>query len=80
VSFEEQALLAAVYTPMVPLLNFFMDTQQLKNNPRVGSKEIRVYDEPRSPFQRLMECAELPQGCKDVLTVQCTLYNPVELQ
>jgi hypothetical protein len=47
---EEQALLAAVYRRLAPLLNFFMPSQKLKSKTRVGSKEIKVYDEPRSPF------------------------------
>jgi hypothetical protein len=77
---EEQALLTAVYTSLVPLLNFFMPTQKLKSKTRVGSKESKVYDEPRSPFQRLLECTELPQEYKDRLKAQCALYNPVLLQ
>jgi hypothetical protein len=77
---EEQSLLSAVYTHLVPLLNFFMPTQKLKTKTRVASKEIKVYDQPRSPFQRLTENAELPQAYKDTLKSQCTLYNPVELQ
>jgi hypothetical protein len=78
--FEEQALLAAIYAPLVPLLNFFMPTQKLKSKTRVGSKEIKVYDEPRSPFRRLLECAQLPRKYKDSFRAQCALYNPVELQ
>jgi hypothetical protein len=77
---EEQALLAAVYKPLVPLLNFFMPTQKLKTKTRVGSKEIKVYDEPKSPFQRLTENAGLPQAYKDTLNAQSARYNPVELQ
>jgi hypothetical protein len=77
---EEQALLAAIYGHLVPLLNFFMPTQKLKSKTRVGSKEIKVYDEPRSPFQRLTESGELPQHIKDSLLAQIALYNPVELQ
>jgi hypothetical protein len=77
---EEQALLAAVYLPLVPLLNFFMPTRKLTSKTRIGSKEIKVYDEPRSPFLRLLESAELPQACKDTLLAQRALYNPVELQ
>jgi len=57
-----------------------MPTQKLKSKTRVGSKEIKVYDEPRSPFLRLMENAQLPQGTKDSLGTQISLYNPVELQ
>jgi hypothetical protein len=57
-----------------------MPTQKLKTKTRVGSKEIKVYDEPRSPFQRLMESGELSQERKDALATQCALYNPVQLQ
>ena len=77
---QEQALLAAVYQPLVPLLNFFMPTQKLKSKTRVGSKEIKVYDEPVSPFQRLIESSEVSQETKNSLAAQIALYNPVELQ
>jgi hypothetical protein len=77
---EEQALLAAVYAPLVPLLNFFMPTQKLKSKTRAGSKETKIYDEPKSPFARLAENPGLPQAYKDSLKAQCALYNPVELQ
>ena len=77
---HEQALLAAVYQHLVPLLNFFMPTQKLKSKTRIGSKEIKVYDEPRSPFQRLIESDELSQEIKDLLLTQIALYSPVELQ
>ena len=77
---EEQALLAAVYRPLTPLLNFFMPTQKLKSKTRAGSKEVKVYDEPKSPFQRLMESPETPRETKDSLLAQIALYNPVGLQ
>jgi hypothetical protein len=77
---EERALVAGIYTHLVPLLNFFMPTQKLKSKTRAGSKEIKVYDEPHSPFLRLMESAELPQETKNSLQKQIALYNPVELQ
>jgi hypothetical protein len=77
---EEQAFLAGVYQPLVPLLNFFMPTQKLKSKTRVGSKEIKVYDEPKSPFLRLIESQVLSEEIKDLLVKQIALYNPVELQ
>ena len=77
---DEQALLAAIYQPLAPLLNFFMPTQKLKSKIRIGSKEIKVYDEPISPFQRLMKLPLTPQTTKDLLLQQIALYNPVELQ
>jgi transposase InsO family protein len=78
--FEEQAFLAAAYIPLVPLLNFFMPAHKLKSKTRVGSKEIKVYDEPKSPFQRLMESPKISQKIKDTLQAKIALYNPVELQ
>jgi hypothetical protein len=39
---EEQALLAVVYRPLLPLLNFFMPTQKLKGKTRIGSKAIKT--------------------------------------
>jgi transposase InsO family protein len=77
---EEQALLVAVYQSLVPLLNFFMPTQKLESKTRIGSKQIKLYDEPRSPFQRLLESSETPQKTKDSLLAEISLYNPVELQ
>jgi hypothetical protein len=57
-----------------------MPTQKLKSKTRVGSKEIKAYDDPKSPFQRLMESSETPEKTKDALEMQIALYNPVELQ
>ena len=73
-------MLADIYRPLVPLLNFFMPSQKLKSKTRVGSKETKVYDEPKSPFQRLMESPHTPQKTKELLLGQIALYNPVELQ
>ena len=65
---------------MAPLLNFFMPTQKLQSKTRVGSKESKVYDQPRSPFLRLMESDALAQEIKDSLLAQIALYKAVELQ
>jgi hypothetical protein len=57
-----------------------MPSQKLKSKTRIGSKGIRVYGEPKSPFQRLTESEEAPRKTKDSLSAQFALYNPVELQ
>ena len=77
---REQALPAAVYQPPAPLLNFFMPAQKLKSKTRAGSKEVKVYDEPKSPFQRLIESSHTPLETKESLIAHIALYNPVELQ
>jgi len=78
--FEEQALLNDIYIHLVPLLNYFMPTLKLKSKIRIGSKESKTYDEPRSPYYRLTEYSGLEQEIKDSLSNQIALYNPVQLQ
>ena len=75
-----QARLAEVYRPLVPFLNFFMPTMKLASKVKVGSKEIKKYDEPRSPYQRLLESDALSPEVKAELTRLYGLYNPVQLQ
>jgi hypothetical protein len=75
-----QARLAAVYCHLAPLLNFFIPTMELENKVKISSKEIKKYDEPCSPYQRLLESAVLPPEVKAELTRLCGLYNPVQLQ
>ena len=61
-----QERLAGVYKYLVPLLNFFMPTTKLESKIKVGSKEIKKYDEPRSPCRRLLESEALPSEVKSV--------------
>jgi hypothetical protein len=44
--------------------------EKLKSKTRAGSKEIKVYDEPRSPFQRLTENSGLLQAYKDTFNMR----------
>jgi hypothetical protein len=75
-----QSRLARVYRHLVPLLNFFMPAMKLESKVKVGSKEVKKYDAPRSPYQRLLESEALPPGVKAELVRQYGLYNPVQLQ
>jgi hypothetical protein len=53
---------------------------KLESKVKVGSKEIKKYDAPRSPYQRLLESEALSPEVKAELTRLCGLYNPVQLQ
>jgi hypothetical protein len=55
-----QTRLAAVYRQPASLLNFFMPTMRLESKVKIGSKEIKKYDAPRSPYQHLLESEALP--------------------
>jgi hypothetical protein len=75
-----QSCLAAVYRHLAPLPSFFMPTMKLENKVKTGSKEVKKYDAPRSPYRCLMESEALPPGARAELTRLCGLYNPVRLQ
>jgi hypothetical protein len=76
---EHQAL-AGVYAALCPLLNYFLPTGKLIDKQRVGSRVRKVYDQPMSPYQRLMASPSLPKEAKEELTRRCQSYNPVLLQ
>ena len=57
-----------------------MPTMKLASKVKVGSKEIKKYDEPRSPYQRLLESEALSPEVKAELFRLSGLYNPVQLQ
>jgi len=77
---EELALLSEVYAHPAPPLNFFMPTRRLESKTGIGSREVKTHDEPRTPFQGLMESAEVPPETKDALSARIALCSPVELQ
>jgi hypothetical protein len=53
---------------------------KLASKVKGGSHELKKYDEPRSPSQRLLESDALSPEVKAELTWLCGLYNPVQLQ
>ncbi|MDR1072416.1 MAG: hypothetical protein LBL45_01920 [Treponema sp.] len=75
-----QSLLAEVCRFSPPSLNFFMPAMKLESTVKAGSKEIKKYDAPRSPYQRLRESEAPPLESKAELTLLCGMYNPVQLQ
>jgi hypothetical protein len=57
-----------------------MPAMKLDSKVKAGSKEIKKYDAPCSPYQRLLESETLSPGMKAELRRQCGFYNPVQLQ
>jgi hypothetical protein len=72
--------LTGVYRSLFPLRNFFMPTMKLESKVKAGSKEIKKYDEPHAPYQRLPESVALRPEVKAELTRLYGLSNPVQLQ
>jgi hypothetical protein len=60
--------------------NFFLPSVKLIEKERIGSKTIKKHDQPKTPYQRIMESEYIPQNTKDALTKQLELLNPFELR
>ena len=60
--------------------NFFCPTLKLLSKVRQGSKTVRKYSAPQTPFQRLLDSAHLTAQQKDKLRAQHLSLNPLKLK
>ena len=78
---KDRDAMAAVYSPLCLLLNYFMPTLKLLSKTKVGSKTKKVYDKKvLSPYQRLLSSPDLSDEIKTELANRHGQYNPVMLQ
>ena len=60
--------------------NFFCPTLKLHRKVRRGSKTVRKYSTPQTPFQRLLDSPHLSQQQKNHLQTQYLTLNPLDLK
>jgi len=60
--------------------NFFMPSVKLIHKKRLGAKIIKKYDQPKTPFQRLLESPAISEQTKKNLKKQFEELNPFKLQ
>jgi hypothetical protein len=77
---EACELLNELYDSLRLLVNFFYPQCKLISKHRIGSKVRKNYDEPRTPYERVMECEQVGEQTKAALTEQMSRLNPLELQ
>jgi hypothetical protein len=78
---EQQELLNDLYRNELRLyINFFQPCQKLVKKERVGSKIKRQYDNPQTPYQRVLARPEVPQEVKQRLKQTYDTLNPFELK
>lgn len=64
----------------LPLWNYFTPAMKLIKKERVGSKIRKIYDKPKTPCDRLIDCAAIPSGVKKKLIQERNMKNPVFLK
>jgi len=75
----EIQLLNELYGWLRLYVNFFQPSAKLMSKTREGSKVKKLYDEPKSPYQRVLDSAHVSQECKQKLRDQFVTLNPAEL-
>jgi hypothetical protein len=76
----EQALLRQLYRKLAEFQNFFQPVMKLKEKVRAGGKVHRVYDEPKTPNQRLLESGLLKPKRRAELGSRYAALNPAQLR
>lgn len=54
-----------LYWHLERLLNLYYPSVKLLSKERVGVRTVKEYDEPRSPYERIMADDSVPGGCKE---------------
>lgn len=73
-------LIYELYRTWGLLHNFFHPNLKLLSKTRKGSKTIRKYSPPQTPYQRLVQSAHLSQEQKQKLQSQFQQFNPRRLK
>jgi hypothetical protein len=72
-------VLMELYQAVADFRNFFQPTLKLKEKVREGGKVRRVYEQPRTPYQRLLELGGLKPKQRQALKQRYESLNPVQL-
>ena len=73
------AQLGRVYSSLRLYVNFFQPVMKLKHKSREGAKVRKVYDEARTPYQRVLETGALTPGQRESLERLYRSLSPVRL-
>ena len=60
--------------------NFFLPNKKLIEKKRIGTKIVKKYDDPKTPYQRLMEHEKFSESEKEKLRAVYAKLNPAELK
>lgn len=75
----ELAILRELYQSVTLYKNFFQPTIKLVEKIRVAGKIHRKYDEPRTPFQRVMESGQISKAARQSLQAKYASLNVAAL-
>ena len=77
---EELETLNELYGYLRLYTNFFLPVMKLREKVRTGSKVKKIYDEPKTPYLRLLESDFISEARKQNLSDIYVKLNPAELK
>lgn len=77
---EQIDILNELYEVLRLYLNFFVPVMKLKEKVRIGSKVIKRYDKPKTPYQRILLAKDVSKTAKDKLRAEYKTLNLVKLK
>ena len=80
-SYEELAIMNDLYRKELRLYkNFFQPVMKLQSKERIGDKVKRRYEVAKTPYQRLIESNQIPEGVEEELKGIYLSLNPAQLK
>lgn len=76
---EQLLILNQIYKLLSDYLNFFIPTFKLVRKEHVGSRIRRIYDKPKTPYQRVLEHPKIDDKIKHALREKYITINPVAI-
>ena len=73
-------LLQQLYPLLCLQLNLFRPVSKLVGKKRLGAKVVKRYDEPQTPYQRLLAAGVLSEPARAALEKRFLALNPAQLQ
>ena len=76
---EQLDLLNRLYAVMHLYVNFFLPVRKLKEKTRIGSKVIRVHDDPQTPYARVLASSQVSEEHKAQLRETYAMLDLIDL-
>lgn len=77
---EHAQTLIELYSYLNLYTNYFQPTMILKEKHRIGAKGIRKYDQPKTPYLRILDCAAVSPLVKKQIQAIYFSLNPFDLK
>lgn len=77
---QARAIVSRIYEPLNLSVNFFRPVRKLVSKTRIGAKQTRRYDTPKTPCMRVIDCPATPDDTRECLSAQYESLNPAGLK